>query len=63
MTLQYYSCRISDIAFLNLQEILRSSLKRKVADGRPTRSNGLNIFLRISGIVEQGLEYFFIAFY
>ena len=63
MTLQNYSCRISDIAFLNLQEMLQSSLKRKVADGRPIMSNGLNLFLRIRGIVEQCLEYFFIAFY
>ena len=61
------SCRISNAMFDILQEILKShsflksrKFKTQVCQ---TESNGLNLFLRIKDIVEQGLGHLFIIYF
>ena len=58
--------RLSNIALLILQQIFQSFFfffcyhkvsKRRVTNG--TKSNGLNLFLRIREIIEQGLGHLF----
>ena len=58
--------RLSNVAFLNLQEILKNILflcheisKPRFAKG--AKSNGLNLISWIKGIAGQGLGYFFIT--